>query len=870
MRKLTGSEIRRVWIDFFKSKGHAYIPGVNLVPNDDKSLLWVNAGVTGLKKYFDGSLIPPSRRIVNVQKCIRTNDIENVGYTARHHTFFEMLGNFSIGDYFRDEVIPWAFEILTSEAVGFGIDPEKLYITYQPDDKATLELWVKCGMKRDHMVPMESNFWEIGEGPCGPDTEIFFDRGEGYDPDGVGVDLLRKEIENDRYIEIWNIVFSQYNSVAGVARKDYKELPSKNIDTGSGLERIACILQGTETNFETDLFFPIVEKAMEISGKPYEGVDNKRCFRVIADHARSLTFALSDGAYFSNEGRGYVLRRIIRRAMRYGQKLGITKPFMYRLVQIVADNAKDFYPELESKREFVEKMIHAEEVKFLATLKDGEALLRRQVQERGSLSGEWAFKLYDTYGFPFDLTKEVCAELGVDVDEEGFNKFMEARRENSRAAREEFGSFHKQSKDLLAFDAPSTFSYEGYECDATVIGIFVDGEAVDSIDEEGDVALSTTVFYAESGGQVSDCGSFEGNEFSATVTAVGKAPRGQHLHHIAIEYGTLKVGDKVHVRIDAAKRRLTARNHSATHLLHAAIGEVLGAHVDQKGSYVDDEILRFDYSALSKPTPEQLRAIEELVNRKILDAIEEKTLVLPIEEAKKLGAEMEFSEKYGDTVRVVTFGEFSKEFCGGTHVGNSADIGLFLIEYDSAVASGIRRIQGRTSHNAYRYLAEKARTLSSVSASFGGVKDGEVPARIAALRETLSENARTIESLKAKIASAEASSLANAFEEVGGISFLAKVVEGANRGDLMKLGDNLKTLKPDFLILLLGKNGNGIDLVCFAGGEGAKRLGAGKAIKEVGPFLGGNGGGRPEMAQGSAKDLSRLHEAIARLKGLLQ
>ncbi len=869
MKKLSGAEIRRRWISFFQSKGHQYIPGVNLVPQGDKSLLWVNAGVTGLKKYFDGSEIPPCRRIVNVQKCIRTNDIENVGHTARHHTFFEMLGNFSIGDYFRDEVIPWAFEILTSEEVGFGIDPNKLYITYQPDDKATLELWVKCGMDRDHMIPMESNFWEIGEGPCGPDTEMFYDRGEAYDPKHIGVDLLRNDIENDRYIEIWNIVFSQFNSVSGVARKDYKELPSKNIDTGSGLERLACILQGTETNFETDLFYPIILAAKEISGQPYEG-DNLMAYRVIADHARSLTFALSDGAYFSNEGRGYVLRRIIRRAMRYGQKLGIKEPFMYRLVPVVVDLAKDFYPELQNKAEFVAKMIRGEEEKFLRTLSSGESMLHQAIAHVKALKSDIAFRLYDTFGFPFDLTKEICAESGVSVDEEGFAELMKQQRERARAAREDTQSFHKQSKDLLAFLTPSEFTYESTAVEATVTGLFVDGVAVDSLDEEGDVALDITPFYAESGGQVSDEGTIENEDASAKVSSVGKAPRGQHLMHVNLDYGTLKIGDKVTAKVDETKRRLTARNHSCTHLLHAAIGEVLGAHVDQKGSYVDSEILRFDYSALNKPSVKDLKAIEELVNKKILESIEEKTLVLPIEEAKKLGAEMEFSEKYGDTVRVVTFGDFSKEFCGGTHVKNTADIGVFVLEYDTAVSSGVRRIQGRTSFGAYRYFAQKTSALSYVSASLGGALDSELGPRIAALKENVASSGKLIASLKSKIASSSAKSLEKEFEDVNGTKLLVKTFDGMGREDLMKVGDSLKVKYPDYLLFLIGKNDDGIAICAFAGGNGAAKLGAGKAIKLAAPLLSGNGGGRPEMAQGSAKDLSRLAEAITCLRDALK
>ena len=868
MQKKSGAEIRQTWIDFFKSKGHVYIPGVSLVPQGDKSLLWVNAGVTGLKKYFDGSLIPPSRRIVNVQKCIRTNDIENVGHTARHHTFFEMLGNFSIGDYFRDEVIPWAYEILTDEKVGFGIPIEKLYFTYEPHDKATHDLWHKCGVPEDHLIPLEGNFWEIGEGPCGPDTEMFYDRGEEYDPDHLGVKMLKEDIENDRYIEIWNIVFSQYNAQAGVKREDYKELPSKNIDTGSGLERIACILQGTETNFETDLFYPLIEEAVRLSGKPYEG-ENKKCYRVIADHARSLTFALSDGAYFSNEGRGYVLRRIIRRAARYGLKLGINEPFMYKLVDIVVKLNSHFYPNLAEKQAFVTKMIQAEEEKFLKTLSSGEAMLRKIVETKGELPADDTFRLYDTFGFPLDLTKEIAEELGVKVDEEGFNALMKEQKERARAAREETQSFHKQSKDLMAFDKASKFDYEIVEAKAKVIGLFLDGEAVESLEEEGDVILDVTPFYAESGGQVSDEGVLEGESFSAKVLAMGKAPRGAHLHHVHLDFGTIRLGDEVEAKIDVRARKLTARNHSCTHLLHAAIGEVLGEHVDQKGSYVDSHILRFDYSATIRPTADQLKEIERLVNEKILEAIEEKTLVLPIEEAKKLGAEMEFSEKYGDTVRVVTFGKFSKEFCGGTHVSNSADIGLFVLEYDSAVSSGVRRIQGKTSFEAYEYLASKKAVLANLSEKFGGVGDALLPGRVDALKDELGEAKGEIETLKSRIAASSASSLASEIQSINGVSFLAKTFDNMGRGDLLKVGDTLKANRSDYLFFLVGKSDEGIALTAFASGEGAKRVGAGRAIKEVAPLLLGNGGGKPEMAQGSAKDLSRLGEGIEKLKALL-
>ena len=861
MKRLTGAEIRRKWISFFESKGHKWLPGVNLIPQGDKSLLWVNAGVTGLKKYFDGSEIPPSRRIVNVQKSIRTNDIENVGHTARHHTFFEMLGNFSIGDYFRNEVIPWAYELLTNEETGFGIPVEKLYFTYNPMDKDTFELWKKCGVPESHLIPLEGNFWEIGEGPCGPDTEMFFDRGEEYDPDHLGEKLLREDMDNDRYIEIWNIVFSQFNSVAGVARKDYKELPSKNIDTGSGLERIACILQGTPTNFETDLFMPLIEATKALANKPYEG-ENLLPYRVIADHARCLTFALSDGAYFSNEGRGYVLRRIIRRAMRYGRKLGIEKPFIYDLVGIVAKMYEDFYPEITAKVDFVSKMIKAEEEKFLKTLSSGEALLLEMIKGKKELDGPSAFKLYDTFGFPLDMSKEIAEENGVAIDIDGFNKCMAEQKERARNARGQIESFHKQSKDLLEFNVPSEFTYEKTEVKSKVIGLFIDGNKVDSIEEEGEVAFEVTPFYAESGGQVSDEGHIESSSTYGEVLGVSKAPAGQHLIHVHLSYGSLHVGDELTQIVDRSKRALTARNHSATHLLHAALSNVLKEHVDQKGSFVNSSYLRFDFSFLRTLTKEELADIEKEVNEKIAEGIEEVTEVLPFEEAKTRGAEMEFSEKYGDTVRVVEFGEYSREFCGGTHVRNSSDIGAFVIVSEGAVSSGTRRIEARTSLGAYSYLSGKKEVLESVKEGLGGAIDTLIPSSLSSLKEENSALRKQIDSLKEKLASSEAESLLNEIEEIDGVAYLAKKVEGG-RDELLKLGDSIKSRYADYLLFLAGSNGA---LLCFANGKALAKIKAGEAMKLAAPLLGGNGGGRPEMASGSAKDLTSFQEVVKLLR----
>lgn len=865
MKYMKGSEIRNRWISFFESKGHRYIPGVNLIPQGDKSLLWVNAGVTGLKKYFDGSEVPPCRRIVNVQKSIRTNDIENVGHTARHHTFFEMLGNFSIGDYFRNEVIPWAYEILTNEKTGFGIPKEKLYITYEPHDVATHDLWVRCGMDPEHLIPLKDNFWEIGEGPCGPDTEMFFDRGEKYDPKHLGVKMLQDDIENDRYIEIWNIVFSQYNSEAGVARENYKELPSKNIDTGSGLERLACILQGTETNFETDLFMPIIKAAEEICHKPYEG-DNKMAYRVIADHARCLTFALSDGAYFSNEGRGYVLRRIIRRAMRYGQKLGINEPFMYRLIRVCADEYKDFYPNLEEKVELVSKMVLDEEKKFIKTLSTGEEILRQKMEGKQTLEGSVIFLLYDTYGFPADMTKEICEENGVKADMDGFQKCMEEQKERARAARGDIESFHKQSKDLLEFKTPSEFVYDQESLKAKVTGLFVDGNAVEEIEEEGDVAFDLTPFYAEMGGQVSDTGTLKNDSVLGTITRVGKAPAGQHLHHVHLQFGHLSVGEEVELALDSKRRHLIERNHSATHLLHAAISEILGKHVEQKGSYCDENYLRFDFTSMDKLSSEDLNKIEALVNEKIAESIPEETKILPVEEAKNLGAEMEFSEKYGSVVRVVCFEDFSKEFCGGTHVKNTSEIGLFVLESESSVSAGTRRIQARTSLGAYQYLRRKSEVLASIESETLS-KDDTVLESVKKLEGHIDELQAELNQLKDKMSSSEANELQKQFEEIDGIHFLSWKGEG-ERGDIMKLGDSLKSIHSDYVLFLCGKGSKGYSLVVFAGGKGAQ-IGAGKIMKEIAPILGGNGGGKPEMASGSAKNLDGFEAAISKAKTLL-
>ena len=800
MRKMSGSEIRSTWLKFFESKGHHIEPGSSLIPKNDPTLLWINAGVAALKKYFDGSEVPPSRRITNAQKSIRTNDIENVGRTDRHHTFFEMLGNFSIGDYFRKEVIPWAVELLTSEKY-FGFPKGKLYITYFPDDLETKKCWIEAGMSEDHLIPLTSNFWEIGEGPCGPDTEIYFDRGEKYDPKHIGLDLLRNDLENDRYIEIWNIVFSQYNAEQGKERSEYKELPSKNIDTGAGLERLACVMQETESNFETDLFWPIIEKVQEISNKKYE--DNKMAFRVIADHIRAVTFALADGEVFSNEGRGYVLRRLVRRAERFGRVLSIKKPFLYELVDVVIAIMQDFYPYLIEKRDYIKKLIEAEEVKFLRTLENGVALLMgliatlKDKSEHRILSGKDMFKLYDTFGFPKELTLEISSENGIEVDEKEFEEEMKKQKERARAARGDLQSMNKQSLDLLNFKETSTFSYEKLELDAKVIGIFINGEKVDEIEDgEAEVIFDETPFYAESGGQIADTGVIYNDNFQAHVLNVRKAPNKQHLHHVRILYGTLKLGDKVHLKIDAQRRQLIMRNHSSVHLLQSALTEVLGDHINQKGSYVSDQYIHFDFSHDKKMSEEEIATVEKKVNTWIAEAIEEKTLVLSIDEARKIGAKALFDEKYGDVVRVVCFGEVSKEFCGGTHVKNTQDIGLFVIESEESVASGVRRIMARTSINAYELLKKRENILTQVRNSLAAGSILEVASRLSSVLSDRLNVKKAIESLKNKLASSEAHAIDAEFVKIGDFELLAKYLKDNNRGAILSLNDKLKTQSP--------------------------------------------------------------------------
>ncbi len=863
MRFMTSEEIRMTWLNFFKERGHMIEPGASLIPHNDQSLLWINAGVAALKKYFDGSEIPECKRITNVQKCIRTNDIENVGKTARHHTFFEMLGNFSIGDYFRKEVIHWAFEILTSEKY-FGMPKEKLYITYHPTDLEAKKYWIEAGMEESHLIPLEGNFWQIGEGPCGPNTEVFFDRGEKWDKDNIGVDLIRKDIENDRYIEIWGIVFSQFNAVNGVKREDYKELPHKNIDTGAGLERICCVLQNTETNFETDLFMPIIKATQKITNKPYEG-KYLMPYRVIADHIRTCTFALADGETFSNEGRGYVLRRLLRRAMRYAQKLDLYEPFLYKLVDSVVDVMKCFYPYLVDKKEFVKKIIKGEEERFIKTLKNGETLLSEFIENKKELSGEEAFKLYDTFGFPIELTKEMCKDAGVTIDMDGFKECLNKQKELARASRKNIESFNKQSKDLLDFKEPSEYTYSDDTVEGKVIGLFKDGVKVDSIEDEGEVAFDVTNFYAEMGGQVADTGFIENKETRANVINVTKAPNKEHLHHVKVLYGSIKLGDRMSLNVDKNRHFSIMKNHSATHLLQSALIEVLGDECKQKGSFVNDEYLRFDFSFLRKIDSTEIKKIERKVNEFIKEGIEEKTVVLPIEEAKKLNAISLFDEKYGDSVRVVEFGDVSKEFCGGTHVKNTSDIGLFKIISEGSISSGVRRIEARTSLAAYEYLVNREDVLNSAE-EFENVKtDAEFLPKLTALQSEINQEIAKNKTLLTKMANLYAKTLVGDLDNNGSV---ISYFDEFERDGLLNMIDALKANRTDYVICLIGnENGKHPLIVAVSDSNIKKGIKAGDIVKKISSVLGGNGGGRPNLAQGNVIDISKLSQI--NLKNLL-
>jgi alanyl-tRNA synthetase len=866
-KQLTGNQVRQMFLDFFKSKGSMIEPGASLIPHNDPTLLWINAGVSALKKYFDGSEKPASNRICNAQKSIRTNDIENVGKTARHHTFFEMLGNFSIGDYFKQEAIPWAWEFLTSpEWIGF--DPKRLYVTVYPDDQEAYDLWVKVGMIPSHINKSQDNFWEIGRGPGGPDTELYYDRGEKYDPKHIGEKLFFDDIENDRYVELWNIVFSQYDCRPGeMPRTEYKELPQKNIDTGMGLERLVCMIQDGETNFDTDLFLPIIHATEKYAKHSYDEKEYKMAYRVIADHIRTVTFAIADGAMFSNEGRGYVLRRVLRRAVRYGIKLGIEGSFMYNLVQVVADNMKDYYPYVEEKVGLISQLVKNEEESFHKTLANGEELLSDALKEHADtkqLPGEVVFKLYDTYGYPRELTEEIAQEAGYTIDAEGFEKEMKAQKERARAARGNRQSMHGQSKDLMDFTEESKFTgYTDRHSTGTVLGLFKDGVKVDELEDEGDVILSETCFYAESGGQCADTGRVWNDAFKADVTDVQKAPHKQPLHHIENVEGTLHVGDVVEGEYNYEDRQRTRANHSSLHLLQAALKQVLGNHIAQAGSYNCPDYGRFDFTHFEKPSDEQLKKVERIVNEQINRDMPIDTEVLAIEEAKKTGATALFDEKYGDFVRVVSMGDFSKEFCGGTHASNTGDLGSFRIISEESVGSGIRRITCETKMNSYDSFKKEENYLNDTAVLLKMKNWEGLQERIQKLMEENAELKKQVSEAEQKAMSAEADSIADKAENINGLNVLVLNLKDKENGGLKSYAETLRNKIAESIVLIANETNGTVTFVCAASKEAiAKGKKAGDIVKAAAQVCGGNGGGRPDMAQAGGKDVAKITEAL--------
>ncbi len=863
MKKFSSVEIREIWLKFFKDKGHSVEPSAPLVPIADKTLLWINAGVAPLKKYFDGSSQPTNPRITNVQKCIRTNDIENVGKTARHHTFFEMMGNFSIGDYFKDDIIPWAYELLTSKEY-FDIDVNKLYFTVYETDQAAYDKWISLGIKKDHIIKTDLNYWQIGTGPCGPCTEIFFDRGKSYDKRGI--ELIEKDIENDRFIEIWNIVFSQFNAKEDVDRADYEELPQKNIDTGAGLERFACVLQGVDTNYETDLFLPIIQKIEEISKVKYKG---QMAFKVIADHVRTVTFALADGATFSNEGRGYVLRRVLRRAVKYSKKLNIDKPFMDELVDTVVEVMDKFYPYLNDSIDIVKKMVSTEEEKFLSTILKGEQKLEELLKDSKKLSGKDAFLLYDTFGFPIELTQEYVEEMKKDVDLKEFEECMEEQKTRARSARKNVNSMNSQNQEQLDFKENSEFvGYNTHTTKSTIIKIFDDA-----------VVLDKTPFYAFSGGQLADKGTINGKE----VTDVVKLPNGQHLHFVE---GKFKEGDIVLAAIDIKNRHETMRNHSATHLVQTALLNVLGNHIKQQGSQVSSEYTRFDFNNFNSLTEEEILKVEDLINQYIKDSNVVEVKEMSLEEAKETGATALFGEKYGATVRVVNMGP-SVEFCAGTHVKNTDDIKQYSIVSIDSIGSGTYRITGVTGDNMKDKLDHNIINLLTELTTLLGKKDQ-------LLKETNSKTTynsvynptltgyRYVSMIKQEIALVKdylkvLNKESNDLKSKETLSNLDSYLTDLDGNKLIIKVENLESKETKELTdALLNKIGSGIVFIASVLEEKAVYvcknnidLDSGALIKLAASLSNGSGGGRKDMAQGGGKDLSKIDEVLTAIKGAI-
>lgn len=865
------NDIREKYLSFFESKGHLRLPSFSLVPNNDKSLLLINSGMAPMKKYFTGEVTPPRSRVTTCQKCIRTPDIEQVGKTARHGTFFEMLGNFSFGDYFKKEATAWAWEFCT-KVLEMPVD--KLYVTIYENDDEAFEIWTKQnGVDPSHIVRLgkEDNFWEHGSGPCGPCSEIYFDRGEKY---GCGSPDCGPGCECDRFTEFWNNVFSQFNNDGN---GNYTELAQKNIDTGMGLERLACIMQGVDNIFEVDTVQNTMKKISEIAGVKYHDDEkNDVSLRVITDHVRSSTFMIGDGVIPSNNGRGYVLRRLIRRACRHGRLLGVNEPFLYKVCETVLEDNKVAYPELQDKAELIKKVILSEEESFGKTIDAGLARLDEYIEntEGTVFSGEDAFKLNDTFGFPLDLTKDVLEERGMTVDEEKFNELLANQKATARAARKDAGA-DAWKNTSVKIDAEKTVftGYTDFTAEAKVLVLVnADGELVDMLGagEKGSVVLDKTPFYATSGGQVADTGVITADGVEFDVEDTSKNADGIYIHSGTVKEGVVSVGNTVNAQIDADRRKSVMRNHTAAHLLQAALREVLGTHVEQAGQLVNDKEVRFDFTHFNPLTTEELSRVEAIVNKEILACAPVSMQEMPIEEAKKMGAMMLFGEKYGDIVRVVKAGDASTEFCGGTHVASTGELGLFKIVSEASVAAGVRRIVALTGTGVLNYLNECEDTVKFASATFKSA-DNEVKDRITAIVAENKAKDKEIQNLNAEMTKLKSADMFSSAVDVDGLELYTAKVEGTTPDALRSMGDDVKTKGDNVVAVLAGVNGDKANFVAVCGKDAiAKGVKAGDLVKEVANIANGGGGGRPDSAMAGAKDITKIDEALSKAEEIVK
>lgn len=868
------NELREKYLSFFESKGHLRLPSFSLVPQGDKSLLLINAGMAPLKKYFTGELTPPRTRVTTCQKCIRTPDIERVGITARHGTFFEMLGNFSFGDYFKHEATAWAWEFCTKV---LEMPADKIYISVYQDDDEAYDIWTKeLGVSPDHMVRLgkEDNFWEHGAGPCGPCSELYFDRGEKY---GCGSPTCGVGCDCDRYVEFWNLVFTQFDNDGN---NNYTRLKSCNIDTGMGLERLACIMQGVDNLFEVDTVQNIMKHIMQIAGVKYHEDEKKDVsLRVITDHIRSTTFMIGDGVMPSNEGRGYVLRRLLRRAARHGRLLGIDGTFLYKVCETVIKENATAYPNLVEKHDLIVKVIKAEEESFNKTIDTGLNLLENIIAQSDSkvLSGADAFKLQDTFGFPIDLTKELLEERGMSVDIDEYDRLYAQSRAAARAARKDAGAQAWKDSNVSFKDVGATefVGYTDYSCDAEIKAIVTNGERDEfaTADSEVVVVLDKTPFYGESGGQAGDTGVIKTDNATLEVTATGKTPDGVVLHIARFISGdSIALGDKVHAQIDVEKREATRRNHTAAHLLQAALRKHLGSHVEQAGQLVNSEEMRFDFTHFSALSGDELKAIEREVNEVILKGIPVETREMPIEEAKKLGAMALFGEKYGDVVRVVSAGDFSVELCGGTHADNTAKLGLFKIVSESSVAAGIRRITAVTGFGVLKHIENDERIMQSAAAAMKLGNVAELDKRAATLAAEVKAKDRELAELRSEISALKAGSLMDSARQVGGVRLITAEVEVSNPGELRSMCDTARDNGADIVAVFAGvnKEKGTLNFACACGADAIK-LGAhaGNIVRETAKIAGGSGSGKPDSAMAGAKDASKADEALAAVDSIV-